>query len=496
MKVLTPDEMREADRLTIERGIPGLILMENAACRVVEFLVERGLLTSPDVRLEQAIACAELPLRLKRSHRRARGAHRVVIVCGKGNNGGDGLAIARQILVNFKPEAFDVFLVANPEELQGDALSNYKMYLAAGGTFTKTLETRMGAATLVLDALLGTGLLGEPNETYAHWIRTINAAFPAATIVAVDIPSGLGSSTAVRAHHTVTFTAPKASMLDAEGVGELIVAPIGTPQEILNKANLNLTTEVDIAPIKRPRVKDGHKGLYGHVLVIAGGPGKTGAAHMAGLACLRAGAGLVTVASSDHTGFPPELMAVPLTQPLPLERKTVVAIGPGLGTDPTSVELVRNLAKTLDLPMVIDADAITALAGLENPWPATAKPRILTPHPGEMARLAPNSKDRIATARGYAVQNHCCVVLKGNRTVIAFADGQVWINPTGSPAMAKAGSGDILTGLIAGYIAQFPDDWQTAVIAAVYWHGRAGERAAAASGEKHVLATDLLRFLE
>ena len=217
---------------------------------------------------------------------------------------------------------------------------------------------------------------------------------------------------------------------------------------------------------------------------------------MAGLACLRAGAGLVTVASSDHTGFPPELMAVPLTQPLPLERKTVVAIGPGLGTDPTSVELVRNLAKTLDLPMVIDADAITALAGLENPWPATAKPRILTPHPGEMARLAPNSKDRIATACGYAVQNHCCVVLKGNRTVIAFADGQVWINPTGSPAMAKAGSGDILTGLIAGYIAQFPDDWQTAVIAAVYWHGRAGERAAAASGEKHVLATDLLRFLE
>ena len=499
MKVLTAEEMREADRRTIELGIPGLILMENAACRVVEFLVERGLLTAPKNQtlpiVGQASACAEFQLRY------AREAQRIVIICGKGNNGGDGLAIARQILVNYKPQSLDVFLVATPEELHGDAEANYKMYLAAGGTFTSSLETRMGAATLVLDALLGTGLRGEPNETYAHWIRTINTAFPSAIRVAVDIPSGLGSSTEVHAHHTVTFTAPKVSMLDAAAVGELIVAPIGTSQEILNGATINLTTEDDIALLTRPRVKDGHKGLYGHVLVIAGGPGKTGAAHMVGLAALRAGAGLVTVASSDHTGFPPELMTAPLTQPLPLDRKTVVAIGPGLGTDPISVELVRNLAKTLDIPMVIDADAITALAGVENPWPATAKPRILTPHPGEMDRLAPKSlsaqsKDRIATARAYATQHHCCVVLKGNRTVIAFADGQVWINPTGSPAMAKAGSGDILTGLIAGFIAQFPNDWQTAVIAAVYRHGQAGERAAETEGEKHVLATGLLRFLE
>ena len=189
-------------------------------------------------------------------------------------------------------------------------------------------------------------------------------------------------------------------------------------------------------------------------------------------------------------------MSAALTPNLPLERKTVVAIGPGLGTDSDSVELVRRLARTVELPLVIDADAITALAGVSDPWPATARPRILTPHPGEMARLAAMGENRIATARGYATKHYCCVVLKGNRTIIAFPDGQVWINPTGSPAMSKAGSGDILTGLIAGLIAQVPSDGQTAVRAAVYWHGRAGERAAAALGEKHVLATDLLTFLE
>ena len=476
--------MREADRRTIELGIPGLILMENAACRVVEFLVERF---SP---LE---------------------AQRIVIVCGKGNNGGDGLAIARQLVTRFKTRSLDVFLAVPPEELQGDAAENYRMFVAAGGRFAGELEVRMGAATLVIDALLGTGLRGEPGGVYASWIRTMNTAFPAAKIVAVDIPSGLGAaSECVRANHTVTFTAPKVSMVlspACEAVGELIVGPIGTSAAVLASAQVNLTTEADIAAVNVARDRDGHKGLYGHVLVVGGGPGKTGAAAMTGLAALRVGAGLVTVAASDHAGFAPELMSARLEhggEPipdgrgskgvLPLERKTVVAIGPGLGTDPADVQMVRDLVRTADIPVVIDADAITALAGVEEPWPATSKPRILTPHPGEMARLAPLTADRIATARSYSVKHFCCVVLKGNRTVIAFPDGEVWINPTGSPAMAKAGSGDILTGLIAGLVAQFPTNWRTAVCAAVYWHGRAGERAAAALGEKHVLATDLLDF--
>ena len=468
MKVLTPEEMRAVDTATVALGIPSLILMENAACRVVDLLVERF-----------------SPLK----------DQRIVVVCGKGNNGGDGLAIARQLVSRFEPASLDVFLAAKPEELTGDAAANHKMFLAAGGAFTSDLAVHMGAATLVIDALLGTGLRGEPSEPYRKWIQDINTAFPRAVIVAVDTPSGLGSADCVKANFTVTFTAPKDGMVTASQVGEMIVAPIGTPPHLLAGARLNLTTEVDIAAIAAPRPRDSHKGLYGHVLVVAGGPGKTGAAAMSGLAALRAGAGLVTVAASDHAGFAPELMRVPLSSELPLERKTVVAIGPGLGTDAGSVQLVRRLARTLEVPLVIDADAITALAGVEHPWAATAQPRILTPHPGEMARLAPKSDDRVATAREYAIKHFCCVVLKGDRTVIAFASGECWINPTGSPAMSKAGSGDVLTGLIAGYVAQFPGDWQTAVLAAVYWHGRAGERAAAARGEKHVLATDLLNFL-
>ena len=471
MKVLTPEEMRVVDSRTIELGIPGLILMENAASRVVEFLVERF-----------------SPLN----------DQRIVVVCGKGNNGGDGLAIARQLTTRFRPKSLDVFLATDPKQLQGDAALNYSMFVAAGGSLAQALETRMGAATIVVDALLGTGLRGPVEGTYLNWIRAMNSAFPRAKVVAVDIPSGLGGPECVRADYTVTFTAPKRSMVLSPGcdfVGQMVVAAIGTPASLLEPARLNLSEAADFAALSAPRPKDSHKGLYGHVLVVGGGPGKTGAAAMSGLAALRVGAGLVTVAASDSVGFAPELMFTQLSADLPLERKTVVAIGPGLGTDAESGEFVRRSVRSIDLPMVIDADAITAIAGLSDPWRSTAKPRILTPHPGEMARLAPAGADRIETARDYATRHHCCVVLKGNRTVIAFPDGQVWINPTGSPAMSKAGSGDILTGLIAGLVAQFPSDWQTAVRAAVYWHGRAGERAACVLGEKHVLATDLLNFL-
>ena len=472
MKVLTPEEMREVDRRTIEAGIPGLILMENAASRVVEFLVERF-----------------SPL----NHQR------IVVVCGKGNNGGDGLAIARQLVTRFRPLSLDVFLAADPGELKGDAAANYRMYIAAGGTFASHLEVQMGAATIVVDALLGTGLRGPVEGAYLEWIRRINSAFPTAKVIAVDIPSGLGTAACVRADYTLTFTAPKVSMVlspGLEAVGELIVGAIGSPPALIESA-LNLSEESDFAKIAAPRARDSNKGLYGHVLVVAGGPGKTGAAAMSGLAALRIGAGLVTVCASSHEGFAPELMIAPLTRELPLHRKTLAAIGPGLGTNKETVELIRQAVRTVDLPMVIDADALTALVGVNEPWSADVKPRILTPHPGEMDRLVPGSlqADRVATARDYAVEHHCCVVLKGSRTVIAFADGQVWINPTGSPAMSKAGSGDILTGLIAGLVAQFPGDWQLAVRAAVYWHGRAGERAAAIRGERCVLATDLLEHL-
>ena len=211
MKVLTPQEMREVDRLTIEAGIPGLVLMENAGGRVVEFLVERFSPIS-----EQ----------------------RIVIVCGKGNNGGDGLVVARQLLTRFAPRSLDVFLAAKPEEFGGDAAANYRMFLAAGGRFAGKLETRMGAATLVVDSLLGTGLNGPATGAALEWIRLMNTAFPAAKVVAVDVPSGLvEDGEFVRADFTVTFTAPKSNMVLpplSDHIGELIVGRIGSPDALLD----------------------------------------------------------------------------------------------------------------------------------------------------------------------------------------------------------------------------------------------------------------------
>jgi NAD(P)H-hydrate epimerase len=473
MKVLSPEQMREVDRRTIAGGVPGLILMENAGHRVVEFLAERF-----------------APLRQQR----------VVVVCGKGNNGGDGLVIARQLWTRAWPQSLDVFFVGDPLELTGDAAANYRMFRAAGGRFTESLEPRVGAATLVIDALLGTGLRGPAQGAPLEWIRRINTQFPAAKIVAVDIPSGLlEGGEYVRADYTVTFTAPKVGMVVpplCEAVGEMIVGPIGSPDELMSDVWLSLSQAADFRHLWQPRAITSHKGSFGHVLVVGGAPGKAGAAAMTGLAALRAGAGLVTVASSEPAShWAPELMSAPLTGELVIERKSVIALGPGLGQDAALMDLARQLARTVDLPMVIDADGLNALAGVKNPWPQDGRPRILTPHPGEMSRLTPSSADRITQARDYAMEHGCCLVLKGNRTIIAFADGQVWINPTGSPALAKAGSGDILTGLIAGLVAQFPDDWHTAVRAAVYLHGLAGESAARQRGEKAVLATDLLDHL-
>jgi ADP-dependent NAD(P)H-hydrate dehydratase / NAD(P)H-hydrate epimerase len=474
IKVLTAEEMREADRLTIEAGIPGLILMENAACRVVDFLVERY-----------------SPL----------DSHRFVIVCGKGNNGGDGLAIARQILTRFRTRSLQVFLVADANELSGDARANYDMFVAAGGVVADGAQPPDAAATLVIDALLGTGLRGPAAGRALEWIRRMNTGFPDARIVAVDIPSGLvDGGQSVRAHHTVTFAAPKLPMVQpvlCEAVGELIVARIGISDAILDRSNIAISALRDFDVLLAPRGSSTHKGSFGHVLVVGGAPGKSGAAAMSGLAALRAGAGLVTVASSDATGFPPELMSARLEIPLPLDRKTVLAIGPGLGTEPQMIKLVRATLRETEIPTVIDADGLNAIAGLDaEPWPADSAPRILTPHPGEMGRLTNMTGDRIVDAAALAKRWNCCVVLKGARTVIAFEDGEVFVNPTGSPALAKAGSGDILTGVIAGLVAQFPAQWKLAVRCAVFLHGRAGELAARALGsDKAVIATDLLRYL-
>jgi NAD(P)H-hydrate epimerase len=252
-----------------------------------------------------------------------------------------------------------------------------------------------------------------------------------------------------------------------------------------------------------PRPQGAHKGNFGHVLVIGGAEGKSGAAAMTGLAALRAGSGLVTVACSqpDLAAFAPELMTAPLPGPSSIDAamrgKDVIAIGPGLGDQPDLVSLTRSLVEKSELPMVIDADGLNALG---RSWSSAARLRVLTPHPGEMSRLTGKSiagieADRPGAARSLASEKGVCVVLKGERTLVAFPDGRISINPTGTPAMATGGSGDILTGLIAGFLGQFPDRPERAIIAAVYLHGLAGELGAAVQGEKSLIATDLLDFL-
>ncbi len=494
MKVLTAAQMREVDRRTVELGIPNIVLMENAGHRVVEFL-------------EHEYA----PLR----------EQRIVVICGKGNNGGDGLVVARQLHSRIRPHALDVVLAGDPKEMRGDAAENYRMLQAVGCPVSLDLTAAMKTATIVVDALLGTGLHGPATGRAAELIGAINREFPLAQVVSVDLPSGLDSDSgfppgeAVRAQHTVTFTAPKLCLVlspACELAGQLHVAPIGSPPSLYEDDKsilLHLSEPQDFAWLFQPRPSDSNKGMYGHALVIAGSAGKTGAAAMAGIAALRAGAGLVTVASSTAAipiiaGHAPEIM----TETLPanvkvedlaaiIEKKNVVALGPGMGQHPDTVEFIRSVVNNVSLPMVVDADGLNALRA--DDLPGAGLP-ILTPHPGEMSRLTGKSiaeiqADRIGSARAFAMVHKVYLVLKGNRTVIAAPDGRVWINPTGSPAMATGGTGDVLTGMIAGLAAQFPQQLESALLAAVYLHGRAGELGAKELGEKSLIATDLFQFL-
>lgn len=500
--VLTVREMGAVDKATIEAGIPGIILMENAASRVVEFLERRF------------SALAE---------------ERIVVVCGKGNNGGDGLAIARQLHVRFNPRHLWVVLTADPGELTGDAAQNLQMLRASGVQEYREFGPEMRVATIVIDAILGTGLKGPAQGAALDAILEVNSAFPLAEIVAVDIPSGLSGDSGtppgefVHGDATVTFTAPKichAMSPACSLMGELWIAPIGSPASLYEQhpqIRLALVTPESIASCFAPRPRDSNKGLYGHVLVVAGSRTKPGAAAMSGLSALRAGAGLVTVACPESaisaiSAHSPELMmeGLPETKSGEIARsafdrivelgdkRSLIALGPGIGTSGETREVVRRLCAENAKPMVIDADALNCLS--DSDFNGKAGLRVLTPHPGEMSRLTGKTvrevqNDRLACARDLATKRSIVVVLKGERTLIAFPDGRVWINPTGSPSMATGGTGDILTGMVAGLLGQFPDDTDRAVAAAVYLHSRAGELAAQHESEQTVIATDLLKYL-
>jgi hydroxyethylthiazole kinase-like uncharacterized protein yjeF len=502
MKIVTAVEMRAIDRATSERfGVPSLVLMENAGTAVADFVL------------------GDYP-----------GARRVGVVCGKGNNGGDGFVAARKLLEAGREVR--LLLLCAPGELRGDAEAMFRK-LSLKAALARTSEEFKSAAAqavfechVLLDAILGTGFRPPVTGLYAEAIeRLVQAKAP---IVAVDIPSGLNADAmdgpsagpVVPACATVTFTAPRpAHVFSPLMRGPVVVAPIGSPEEaIQSELNLELITPHDVAEMAAPRPRDSNKGMYGHVLVIGGSLGKAGAAGMAGMAALRAGAGLVTVATAQSVlptvaSYAPELM----TEPLPeteagtislsareygrltgiIKGKTVLAIGPGISRQTETSELVRALVKSSQLPMVLDADGLNAFEGRAQEL--SGRPMVVTPHPGEMARLAQLSvkqiqENRLQVAREFATRHGITTVLKGNRTLVAQADGKVWVNPTGNPGMASGGMGDILTGIVAGMLAQTPNSI-TAVTAAVYLHGLAADVACERTGEQSLIATDLLSSL-
>ena len=519
MKALTAAQMREADRLTSERyGIPSLQLMENAGCAIAAFLLEKF---------------ARLAGR------------KIVVLCGKGNNGGDGLVIAR--LLKEAGCAPTVFLFANPIAVEGDAAANLKRWQEGRGglhvvTSQAEWESARGAlaeAGLIVDALLGTGLRGPVEGLLAVVIEDLNAMrakkIGKVPVVAVDMPSGLASDAqdfggpVVAAEFTVTLTAPKLGQLilpRSSCCGELVVRNIGTPPELLESdARLKVhwiePSELRSLPLERD--PGANKGNYGHALIVAGSVGKSGAAILAARGALRSGAGLVTVATPQEVlpivaAGMPEMMTAPLAATeagaaslrnldygrfAELARgKSVLAIGPGLSTQGETQQFIRSVVGESELPVILDADGLNAYAAMaERLSERRAPPIALTPHPGEMARLVGGTakevqERRLDVALEAAARWRAYVVLKGFHTIVAAPSGDAYVNTTGNPGMATGGTGDVLTGMLAGLTAQFGvEDWARVLSFGVYLHGLAGDIAASRVGEAPLIASDLIEAI-
>jgi len=502
MRIVTAEEMRAIDRATSERfGVPSLTLMENAGSAVAEHvLAEYG------------------------------SAERVVVVCGKGNNGGDGFVAARHLHESGK--RVRVILLADPAELKGDAAVMYgRLPLTAivaksAADLRSDRVRRAMECDVLVDAILGTGFKPPVSGLYADAIAMINAAdMP---VVAIDIPSGADADSVsaeqgviARADSVLTFTAPRpAHVFGALSKGKICVAGIGSPEEaIVSSLNLNVITAHDFAQLIADRPAESNKGLYGHVLVIGGSRGKAGAAAMAGFSVLRAGAGLSTVATAKSVlatvaGYHPEVMTEELAETPQgsiarsaldhlhelAKGKTVLAIGPGISRVEETSALVRDLVSGTRIAVVLDADGLNAFEGRTNELNGKGRTLVITPHPGEMARLAGCStadvqKDRLGIARRFAREHELLVVLKGNRTLVVQPDGEAWVNTTGNPGMSTGGTGDILTGMVAAMLAQNPDRPTLAVCAAAHLHGFSGDAMRESVGEHSMVATDLLRGL-
>ena len=512
MKILSAAEMREVDRLTTKNfRVPSLTLMENAGKSVAEFIAARF----PDFQ-----------------------RRRVIVLCGKGNNGGDGFVVARY-LRKMGANVF-VYLIGDPREVKGDAATNLRRWKKVGKLNADIPSAKKALAgfrdgEIIVDALLGTGVRGPLEGRLAEVVRAVNQRDARCSVVAVDIPSGLNADTGevpgpvIVADYTVTFTAPKPGLLLGEGpnhAGHLVVRGIGTPADLIDetgKGALRWSEPREFARFAVPRKAAGNKGDYGHALIVAGSVGKSGAAVLASWAALRAGAGLVTAAVPEpvlpivaaHT---PEVMTEPLAATLTgtiserclqgnlfgklLEGKRALGMGPGLTTHQETQAFVRSVvAARSGVPIILDADGLNAFAGrageLRNPKGLLA----VTPHPGEMARLLGCSTKevqarRVELAIKAAVDWNACVVLKGHETVIAAPDGRAWINSTGNPGMATGGTGDVLTGILTGLTAQYgAESWPEVLTFGVYLHGLAGDIAYAETGGAPLMATDLIRCL-
>jgi hydroxyethylthiazole kinase-like uncharacterized protein yjeF len=508
MRVVTAEQMRSIDRKTVEEyGITGAVLMERA-----------GLAVSLKIR--------ELFEKRK-----------VVVLAGSGNNGGDGIVVARD-LFNRGWNA-RVIVLAKKGKLSPGCLAQYRIAKEMGVpvVFRTTVSGADLHSAVVVDAIFGTGLSRPFTSPLADVVRFLNAS--GVPVISVDLPSGISSDNgqvmeeAVRADYTVTFGLPKVGHViypGAEHCGELFVENIGFPEELLASDAIGLQTiERAMASALVPeRPAYSHKGDYGHVLVVAGSKGKTGAALMTARACLRAGAGMVTI------GIPETLAGVfqsrvteEMVLPLPdngggilaagalspilefLDRKAdVLAMGPGITSGPDVVRILEGLLPSAAVPMVLDADAINAISGKTDILSKVKSPIVLTPHPGEMARLLRTrsrgaeetelrnsiERDRINTALSFARGTGAYLVLKGVPTIIAEPEGKVFINTTGNPGMATAGAGDVLTGIIAGCVGQGMGPLDASVLG-TYLHGLSGDIASSKKGMHSLVAGDLIDSL-
>ena len=507
MRILNAAQMREADRFTIEDiGIPSLVLMENAG--------------------RQVVAAMEAAYESRLSGR-------VAVLCGRGNNGGDGFVVARTLMQRGIDAS--VFVVGPIAEVRGDAKTNLEILGRLGITVVEINDeqswelhfSEISQCTLIVDAIFGTGLksaLGGMMETI---VADVNAS--SIPIVSIDLPSGLSADTpqligdCIDASMTVTLATPKLPLVlppGEEHAGDVVIADIGIPHEVIDGVegqHIELLTPEQLRDVVEPRAADSHKGDFGRVTVVAGSRGKTGAAYLAAMAALRSGAGLVTVATPASSlpiiaSMAPEMMTEPLAESpegmvaargierlLDLDHD-VIACGPGLGRGPGVAEFVRMLLDRATVPLVLDADAITVLA--DDPGRLVGREErdvIITPHPGEMARLIGSAVEevqanRIEVATTFATTHRVYVVLKGHRTIIASPDGHVFINPTGNAGMATGGTGDVLTGMIAAWLAQLLDA-EAACRLAVFLHGAAGDLAEAVEGQVAMTATDVIAHL-